>query len=220
MRVMYLALTTILFICAFPALGDPAQWHSVQQTPPIRWMYSNAQDEAILNVGDKLVSADGALTLLMQNDGNLVLYRTSCLAPNSCRLPTKHIWDCLNGKPAQPAGLYYANLQWDGNLVVYKGTPGSKTSAAYICDTGKFDHGNSNGEYFLWVNNDEIGSPGLVIYKGTPGNNKGCHWDNAGWCGTVRQPPNNYTDSLCGTNSRMGCDNGPTGTGPWQCSCR
>jgi hypothetical protein len=59
-----------------------------------------------LNTNDRLVSPNGKVTLVMQDDGNLVLYRTD----TSAALWSTNTW----GKP-----VTHAILQTDGNFVCY-----------------------------------------------------------------------------------------------------
>jgi hypothetical protein len=145
-------------------LSGEITWHSPQQSPPVHWMQTTAKDEAVLNIGEKLVSVDGKYTLFMQSDGNLVLYPTSCFAANDCNASTA-LWDCLKGKKSAD-GPHHADLQWDGNLVVYRGAPGTKTPNDYVCDT-KTNVSGGDGDFFLWLNSD----PNLIIYRGTPAKN-------------------------------------------------
>lgn len=79
-----------------------------------------------LSAGEKLTSPNGAYTLLMQSDGNLVLYETSCLGQPNC----KHHWD---SKTYGNSGGAYAAMQPDGHFVVYKspgtGSPGFQSKS-------------------------------------------------------------------------------------------
>jgi hypothetical protein len=59
-----------------------------------------------LNVNDKLISNNGRVTLVMQADGNVVLYRTD----DSAALWASNTW----GKP-----VTHAIMQQDGNFVAY-----------------------------------------------------------------------------------------------------
>ena len=59
-----------------------------------------------LNVNDQLVSANGRARLVMQGDGNLVLYRTD---------DGRALW--ASDTPGQP--VVYTVMQGDGNLVAY-----------------------------------------------------------------------------------------------------
>src|SRR5437764_2463740 len=65
-----------------------------------------------LNINDEIISTNGRLRLIMQGDGNLVLYRTD---------DGKALW--ASGTGGTPAS--YTIMQGDGNLVVYDsgGTP-------------------------------------------------------------------------------------------------
>jgi hypothetical protein len=75
-----------------------------------------------LNIGDQLVASNGRTRLLMQSDGNLVLYRVDTGAA---------LWHSGTfGKPAT-----HALMQTDGNFVLYNGD----RSVAYW-HAGTFGH--------------------------------------------------------------------------------
>ncbi|SHI08773.1 D-mannose binding lectin [Sporanaerobacter acetigenes DSM 13106] len=58
---------------------------------------------------NQLISSDGRFTFVLQNDGNLVLYRTGFISPSGA------LWASgTNGKPVQ-----MAVMQNDGNFVIY-----------------------------------------------------------------------------------------------------
>jgi hypothetical protein len=112
-------------------------------------------------MGQLLVSQDKKSTLFLQSDGNLVLYKSSCIGDSKCE-----IWNTgVHGE-----GSYFAAIQEDGNLVVYRGTPSMNLGHAWDSKTpGAF------GDYFVAVQNDE----NVVIYKGTgPGDNRGAVWSS------------------------------------------
>ena len=69
---------------------------------------------AYLATNDYLVSANGLYFVIMQGDGNLVIYHGSDLAHQGA-----FVW---NSGKAPGAGVYGATMQNDGNLVVTKGT--------------------------------------------------------------------------------------------------
>lgn len=107
-----------------------------------------------LRVGESIVSPNGQFRLVLQSDGNLVLYtsaramwstRTTGTGANKLTLqsdgnlvlysPTRAVWNSLTaGKPASTLVL-----QDDGNLVLYGGTAAfwsSKTKCDYLAETG------------------------------------------------------------------------------------
>jgi hypothetical protein len=108
-----------------------------------------------MNVNDQLVSANGKVKLVMQGDGNLVLYRTdnnqALWASNTWQKPVDHAvmqadgnLVCYDraGKAYWAAGTWghagaYAMLQDDGNLVIYQGNT----------------QPNPNGVGALWASN-------------------------------------------------------------------
>lgn len=91
-----------------------------------------------LNVGDTLVSWDGTTKLIMQADGNLVLYRND----NGAALWASNTW----GKP-----VTHAIMQGDGNFVCY-----DNNGVAYWA-TGTW--GNPGAFVLLQTDGD------LVVYK-------------------------------------------------------
>jgi peptidoglycan hydrolase-like protein with peptidoglycan-binding domain len=88
---------------------------------PLWWTYrppSGLRPGAVLASGAALTSRNGAYRLVMQRDGNLVLYRT-----------THALWAA---EPTKSAGAF-AVMQRDGNLVMYVGNRAvwsSRTDAA------------------------------------------------------------------------------------------
>lgn len=69
---------------------------------------------AYLATNDYLVSASGLYFVIMQGDGNLVIYTGSDPAHQGA-----FVW---NSGKAPGAGVYVATMQNDGNMVVTKGT--------------------------------------------------------------------------------------------------
>jgi hypothetical protein len=111
----------------------------------------------------RLTSPSGNYVLIMQDDGNLVLYRGEC-ANNPT--PSCAVWD---SRTHRERGSYYLAMQEDGNLVVYRGRPPDNPSNA-IWDSRTF---RSLGNYFLAVQDDG----NVVIYEGTGmSDNRGAIW--------------------------------------------
>lgn len=111
---------------------------------------------------EKVSSLNGAYVLVMQKDGNLVLYDSKCGIAPKCA-----VW---NSASHREEGQYFMAIQPDGNLVVYKGRPPAATDR-HIWQSqtyGALDH------YFLSVQNDA----NVVIYRGTPMNNRGAVWSS------------------------------------------
>jgi|GEM_PF-2169542 len=111
---------------------------------------------------EKISSLNGMYVLVMQKDGNLVLYDSKCGISPKCAL-----WS--SGTYGEH-GRYFMAIQPDGNLVIYKGTPPAVTERAIWSSKtyGKPDN------YFLAVQNDG----NVVIYRGTPMNNRGAIWSS------------------------------------------
>ena len=91
-----------------------------------------------LPAGGYIASPDGTLRLVMQADGNLVLYRTGAS-------PWAALWS--SGTAGQPGARVV--MQGDGNLVVYRGSV-----AKWSSNTAGF------GGSSIWLQNDS----NLVIY--------------------------------------------------------
>jgi hypothetical protein len=101
-----------------------------------------------LNVNDQLVSNNGLVNLVMQGDGNLVLYR----AQFGRALWSSNTW----GKPVN-----HAVMQGDGNLVAYSaagdhywdtGTSGHPGASVVLQDDGNLVvYDNANNQ--LWASN-------------------------------------------------------------------
>jgi len=135
------------------SLNDIALWTS-QTAQTI--LYPGQQ----LNVGDTLYSPGGACYLVLQGDGNLVLYQTS---------PNQAIWATgTEGKSSQ-----FAAMQGDGNFVIYDnsgnalwstGTDGNNNAFLTVLDQGCV---NINcQDYVIWQSEAGSGSgqsvPGSV----------------------------------------------------------
>ncbi len=131
---------------------------------------SQADDAAVITASathagylfdhEKISSPNGAFTLIMQKDGNLVLYETACgISPMCAR------WD---SRSFREQGQYFMAIQPDGNLVVYKGRPPAPVER-HIWSSGT--HGQL-GNYLLAVQNDG----NVVIYRGTSTNRKEAIW--------------------------------------------
>ena len=102
-----------------------------------------------LSIGDQLVASNGRTRLLMQSDGNLVLYRTDTGAA---------LWHTGTfGKP-----VTHAIMQTDGNLVLYNsdrsvaywhaGTFGHPGASLQLADTGNLSIRTQTG-VLLWQTN-------------------------------------------------------------------
>lgn len=111
---------------------------------------------------EKISSPNGMYTLIMQNDGNLVLYNSKCGIEPRCAL-----W---SSGSYRTKGQYFMAIQPDGNLVIYTGKPPA-TVERHIW------HSNTYGRldnYFLAVQNDG----NLVIYRGSPMNKLDAIWSS------------------------------------------
>jgi hypothetical protein len=111
---------------------------------------------------EKISSPNGQYNLVMQKDGNLVLYDSKCGAEPKCA-----VW---NSGSFREQGQYFMAIQPDGNLVIYKGKPPAATPQS-IWDSktyGKLDN------YFLAIQDDA----NVVIYRGTPNSNRGPIWSS------------------------------------------
>jgi len=100
---------------------------------------------------ERVSSPNGLYVLVMQSDGNLVLYESKCVGDPKCA-----VWD---SKTYREQGQYYMAMQEDGNLVIYKGRPPAKTPLS-IWSSQTY---GATGNYFLSIQDDGD----LVIYRGT-----------------------------------------------------
>lgn len=114
---------------------------------------------AYLRANEKMISPSGNVTLVMQGDGNLVVYRSNCIGQPACA-----VW---NSQTAG-GGASFMAIQEDGNLVVYRGTPEANGGPAWNSQTP-----GAKANYFLALQDDE----NLVVYRGTgPRDNNGAVW--------------------------------------------
>ena len=100
-----------------------------------------------LNVGERITSPNGAYTLILQGDANLVEFRTSDGVP---------VWSSLQqAKPVSNG--YYAIMQGDGNLVVYDSnniaiwatmTANQGANVFTISDNGCLNVSNEEGTFW------------------------------------------------------------------------
>lgn len=117
-----------------------------------------AQDSALLRATETpklteglgtnklLVSPNGQFSLVMQGDGNLVMYKTACGVGD----PKCAFWQ--SGTRSAIAE-YNFQINWDGNIVIY-GPKGVHHN---------FGTGGASGPYFVVLQDDA----NLVVYNGT-----------------------------------------------------
>ena len=114
----------------------------------------NANDPefyAILNMGESLVSPNGNYQLIVQTDGNMVVYdRTT--NPYGVSLATGTQGGSNNNN-------VFAAMQYDGNFVLYRGSQGVDGTQVPIWDTNTQ---NGGGDAFLSMQDDG----NLVVYDG------------------------------------------------------
>ncbi|MGD8306707.1 MAG: hypothetical protein PVF17_08645 [Ignavibacteria bacterium] len=116
-----------------------------------------------LNKNEYMVSPNGKYFLIMQEDGNLVLYRGS--GPGDQH---EVMWNSST-HTGQNTDSFMA-IQEDGNLVVYRGAPGDYSTPAWNSKT----YGQS-GNYFLNVRDNGT----IAVCKGTgPNDNQGEIWSS------------------------------------------
>ena len=114
-----------------------------------------------LATNEYLVSPNGVFFVIMQGDGNLVVYRGAG--------PNDHHGALWASDKVAPAGDFYAIMQADGNLVVYKGTgPNDNRGALWASGTVL-----PTGDFFANMQDDG----NFVVYKGTgPADSHGPVW--------------------------------------------
>ena len=125
-------------------INIPNHLDSVNTTLPIGYLYP----------GQSLQTANGAYKLILQNDGNLVLYNTST--------GTALWYSNTHGE-----SVAYLAMQADGNLVLYgtngqalwdSNTEGSGNNALVLQEDGTLALNDTNGNGILWANR--------IIYPG------------------------------------------------------
>jgi hypothetical protein len=122
-----------------------------------------------LAVGDYLVAGNRQFFVVMQDDGNLVVYRGS--GPGDQR---DFVWGSVQaGRYAPRRDSYFAMMQDDGNLVVYRGSgPGGQRDFVW----GSVQDGRyapRRDSYFAVMQDDG----NFVVYRGSiPGGQQGFVW--------------------------------------------
>jgi hypothetical protein len=111
-------------------------------------------NNGLLRVNERLVSPNGKFYLLLQEDGNLVVYCSSGICAN--RKP--YYW-ARHEISEQIRSDYVLAMQDDGNLVIYIGDP--SPSAPVVWHAGLTNR-PSGGAYYLIMQSDG----NLVIYSG------------------------------------------------------
>jgi len=123
----------------------------------------------ILAVGEYLVAPNGQFFVMMQDDGNLVVYRGS--GPSNQQ---GAIWASAQvGHYPHVVGAYYAVMQNDGNFAIYRGA-GPSFNQGFVWGTVQSGHYSPGlGNYFAVIQNDG----NFVVYRGTGlANNSGPVW--------------------------------------------
>ena len=127
----------------------------------------------------RLVSPNGQFTLVLQGDGNAVIYKSSCIGKVEC-----HIWQSgTAGKSTNPLLV----MQGDGNFVIYDG---SQTAGKDI-----YSIGPSGQSTYLLLLQDE---GNLVVYTS----------ERAVWSTLTGKISNEPKPQDCGGNDlqKLACD--------------
>ena len=112
--------------------------------------FLNAGDQLLIN--DYIASTDKQFFLIMQSDGNLVIYKGSGPSDNS----GVAVW---SSKTSGSTGQTFTQMQRDGNLVIYKGTPEEPKAPLWSTNTG----GKASGDYVA-----VLGDAGIIkLFQGT-----------------------------------------------------
>lgn len=149
---MKLALKTVALLTAL-CLATPA--FAVGET----YLSVSPGHNKRLNGGDSIHSPNGWYRLIMQKDGNLVLYGPGvgigpCPFRGHCAQWESHTLFTNSVKPDS----VFVNMQEDGHLVIYRNNK-SKVTPYWISGPVQ-----PIGNYFLNVQNDG----NVVIYQGNP----------------------------------------------------
>jgi hypothetical protein len=112
--------------------------------------FLNAGDKLLIN--DYIASTDKQYFIVMQSDGNLVIYKGSGPSDNS----GDAVW---SSRTSGSYGQTFTQMQYDGNLVIYKGTPEDPKGALWSTTTG----GQASGNYVA-----VLGEAGILkLFQGT-----------------------------------------------------
>ncbi|MFC3434369.1 hypothetical protein [Nocardia seriolae] len=112
-----------------------------------------------------LISRDGRYAVYLQGDGNLVVFPTH---PTSPAIPdlARPLWSIASDPTDQyvgtatPGGRYYAQMQDDGNFVLYNGSdPGHRGTPYWASGTAR----NQKGEFSFGIEN----TGGLMVCQGS-----------------------------------------------------
>ncbi|MDA9072533.1 hypothetical protein N9K75_01515 [bacterium] len=171
-----------IYRCKQPCDGNWILDSSSDTTPP--GVKNLLKPNEYLTSNKYLVSNNKAFFLIMQSDGNLVVYKGSGPSDNKGAL-----WSSgTSGK-----GESFAIMQSDGNFVVYKGS-GPSDNKGFTWNSKTF----GKGESFAIMQDDG----NFVVYKGSgPSDNKGALWNSK--TGGNTPPPTSVTPSLV----QLSCSN-------------
>ena len=139
----------------FQGSYDKAQRARIQCTLTAKQRESSLYRGSQLNVGDRRWSPNGKFSLLMQDDGNLVLYRQS---------DRKAIW----ASHTSGSGAKRAVLQQDGNFVLYTSSNVAKWSTDSNSDPDNFLLLQDDGNLMLYA----MGAPTVQWASNSSGNMK------------------------------------------------
>ena len=171
-----------VYRCKDPCDGNWVLDSSSDTTPP--GVKNLLKPNEYLTSNKYLVSNNKAFFLIMQSDGNLVVYKGSGPSDNKGAL-----WSSgTSGK-----GESFAIMQSDGNFVVYKGSaPAPPQMPTWNSKT------SGKGESFAIMQDDG----NFVVYKGSgPSDNKGALWNSK--TGGNTPPPTSVTPSMV----QLSCSN-------------
>ena len=125
---------------------------------------STLQIGEVLTAGEYLMSPNGQYRVVMQNDGNLVVYKETDPSPTGDKSVMWASAPSQGGHYIVKPGNYYAIMQHDVTFVVYQGSgPGNQGNFLWGSMQDGHHYGVGAGSYYAVMQNDR----NFLLYRGT-----------------------------------------------------